>query len=192
MTTDPGTAPTDDAKKRFQDAAADRLATVPPASAERSLWQGGYSAKAMYGTWLLCAVITVVGIVALVFTAPAAALAWPIGGGVIVLLWVWALGVYLVRRLSVHYELTTQRFIHQEGIIVRKTNRIEVLDIDDVAFTQGIVQRMLGVGQIQLTSSDKSHPLLKLDGIDQVATVSNMIDDIRRDERRRRSLHIEA
>lgn len=181
----------EDPKRRFQEAAASRFAATPPASAERSLWKGGYSGKAMYGTWLGIAVLSIAGLVALAMFGNAHPLAWPVGGGAIALLWVWAIGVYLIRRMSVHYELTSQRFIHQDGILVRKTNRIEVIDIDDVSFTQGIAQRMLAVGTIQITSSDRSHPILVLRGIDQVATVSNMIDDVRRDERRRRSLHIE-
>jgi membrane protein YdbS with pleckstrin-like domain len=92
----------------------------------------------------------------------------------------------------VHYELTSQRFIHQTGILTRATDRIEVIDIDDVSFTQGPVQRMLGVGRITVTSSDRSHPLLHMIGIGDVKSVAGLIDDVRRKERRRRSLHIEA
>jgi hypothetical protein len=67
-----------------------------------------------------------------------------------------------------------------------------VIDIDDVSYTQGVVQRILGVGTIRLMSKDQSHPSLNLLGIDQVARVSGMIDDVRRKERRKRSLHIDA
>lgn len=146
----------------------------------------------MYGVWFLSALLTTAALVALIMFGDRHPLAWPVGGSVILIWWVVVIGMYLVRRMSVRYELTSQRFIHQRGILVRRTDRVEVIDIDDVSFTQGIVQRMLGVGTIQLVSSDRSHPELTLLGIDQVATVSNMIDDVRRDERRRRSLHIEA
>lgn len=179
------------AQEKFTAAARQRVESAPSTSSERSLWKGGYSGKAMYGTWVLSAIITVAAIVALIMLGNQNNLLWPIGGAAIIAWWVIVLGMYMVRRLSVHYELTTQRFIHQQGILVRRTDRIEVIDIDDVSFTQGIVQRMLGVGTIVITSSDRSHPQLRLLGIDQVATVSNMIDDVRRDERRRRSLHIE-
>ncbi len=74
----------------------------------------------------------------------------------------------------------------------RVTDRIEVIDIDDVTYEQGIVQRMLGVGTIRMSSSDRSHPELVLSGIDGVERVADMIDDIRRKERRKRGLHIEA
>ena len=94
--------------------------------------------------------------------------------------------------MSVHYQLTTQRFIHKSGILKRVTDRIEVIDIDDVTYEQGIVQRMLGVGKIRITSSDRSHPELVLSGINDVATIADLIDDTRRAERRRRGVHIET
>jgi len=70
--------------------------------------------------------------------------------------------------------------------------RIEVIDIDDVSYTQGPVERIFGVGTIQLTSSDRSHPTLSMIGIGEVTEVAGLLDDIRRAERRRRSLHIES
>lgn len=181
-----------DVKDRFLQAANERAQASPLAASERSLWKGGYSAKAMYGTWLISAVLTAAALAALWMFGDRHRALWPAGGAAIVAWWCIAICTYLYRRLSVHYELTSQRFIHQRGFMVRRTDRIEVIDIDDVSFVQGIIQRMLNVGTITLISSDRTHPELRLSGIDQVATVSNMIDDVRRDERRRRSLHIES
>lgn len=117
---------------------------------------------------------------------------WMVIGSVIVIWWLITIGTYLYRRVGMHYELTTQRFVHQAGILMRTTDRIEVIDIDDVSFTQGIIQRMLGVGKIRITGSDRTHPELVLYGIDKVPEIASLIDDVRREERRRRSLHIES
>jgi uncharacterized membrane protein YdbT with pleckstrin-like domain len=136
--------------------------------------------------------VTIVAIVVISMFAMDVPNIWPIAGAVLIFWWVIAIGGYVYKRLSVQYELTTQRFVHQAGILVRRTDRIEVLDIDDVSFTQGIIQRMLGVGTIRLTSSDRTHPELVLNGIDKVQEIASMVDDVRRAERRRRSLHIEA
>ena len=114
---------------------------------------------------------------------------WYIAGAALLVLWMAVITIYVVRRLGQHYELTTQRFIHQNGVLVRKTDRIEVIDIEDVSYTQGIIQRMLGVGTIQISGRDQSHPVLVLSGIDNVPEVASLIDDVRRDERRKRSLH---
>jgi membrane protein YdbS with pleckstrin-like domain len=169
-----------------------------PQEPETKLWEGGYSPKAMYGSWLLSAVVSAGILAALIVLSTTKALegnefvAWAIGIGIIALWWLVCIIIYFYYRLSTYYELTTQRFIHTTGILTRTTDRIDVIDIDDVSFTQGIIQRMLGVGTITLSSKDASHPLLLLHGIDEVSKVSGMIDDVRRKERRRRSLHIDA
>jgi hypothetical protein len=74
----------------------------------------------------------------------------------------------------------------------RTTNRVEVIDIDDVQVQQGFVERMLGVGTIKLLSSDTSDPVLSLRGIADVNRVATLIDNARRDERRKRGLYVEA
>lgn len=166
------------------------------AEPEESLWSGGYSSKAMIGAWILCLVLSIALIFGMVILPGILGekveknIVWSVGTGVAITFWGIAASIYAYRRLGVFYELTTQRLIHKHGILVRTTDRIELIEIDDVAFTQGPVQRMLNVGCIKLTSSDRSHPQLNLLGIDDVSRVSGLIDDARRKERRRRALHI--
>lgn len=174
---------TDTPKDRFKDA-ADSRQTGNEHDVEHDLWTGGYSGKAMYGTWLLGGLVTI-GLVAGAFALPPVGFAIPV-------LWIILIAVLAYKKLSVHYELTTQRFIHKSGILKRVTDRIEVIDIDDVTYEQGLVQRMLGVGTIRISSSDRTHPELVLTGIDSVQEIANTIDDVRRKERRKRGLHIES
>lgn len=169
-----------------------------PQEPEHKLWEGGYSPKAMYGTWLALA-ITTLGVIAAMIALPALKIInpldksiWWIVLGILACCWIYGITSFLYRRMSTYYELTTQRFIHSRGILIRTVDRIDVIDIDDVTYVQGVIQRMLGVGKIQLRSKDRSHPQLLLAGIDQVQRVSGMIDDVRRKERRKRSLHIDA
>jgi uncharacterized membrane protein YdbT with pleckstrin-like domain len=163
---------------------------------ERELWSGSYSAKAMIGTWVLLAVVSA-AVIALTFLAPLPndllGLS-PLILALIVLAVVWliAAGVLLYRRMSVHYRVTTQRLVHRRGILSVRTDRIELIDVDDITFTQGFVERMLDVGMITIKSSDRSHPELHLVGIDRVKEVSDVIDDARRKERRRHGVHIET
>ncbi len=180
------------ARDRFQAASAEKMAADRSLPAERSLWQGGYSSKAMYGTWIVAGVITVVALALVLIYGRQQPNALTITGAILLLGWCLVIGLYLSRRWGVHYELTTQRFVHQDGIFVRRSNRIEVIDIDDVSYTQGMIQRMLGVGTIIINSSDRSHPELVIQGIDRVPEIASLIDDVRREERRRRSLHIES
>ena len=180
------------AADKFREQVQSTKESVEDYEPEEELWNGGYSAKAMVGTWILLGIVSVGTLILPLFLAFLAFLTVPISLGLIVVIWLVGAVVYGVRRFGVHYELTSQRFIHQTGILTRNTDRIEVIDIDDVSFTQGPVQRMLGVGRITITSSDRSHPLLHMIGIADVKNVAGVIDDVRRKERRRRSLHIEA
>jgi membrane protein YdbS with pleckstrin-like domain len=158
--------------------------------AEEELWSGGYSPRAMIGAWCLSGLFTVVLLII--------GILWVRQGWywVILLLvlfapWIYNLIRLIYRRLGVRYLLTNQCFVHESGILRRVTNRIEVIDMDDITFEQGVIDRLVGVGTIKIVSSDRTHPELVLYGIDNVRQVSGLIDETRRSERRRRGLHIE-
>jgi uncharacterized membrane protein YdbT with pleckstrin-like domain len=146
----------------------------------------------MFGTWLSNSVISVAVLIASFVIPVLGPATWLMGLGFILVLWIVTGSIFLYRRLSIQYQVTTQRLIHQRGILVRVTDRIELIDVDDISFSQGLVQRMLGVGNITISGSDKTDPVLVMLGIDQVAKVAGLIDDARRSERRKHSLHIEA
>jgi membrane protein YdbS with pleckstrin-like domain len=178
------------AQEKFQQSvAAKKQAELDQDDDEINLWQGGYSPKAMVGTWIAMAVLSVL---LLILSTQVDQITIAMGLGGVLLIWIVGGLRYAYRRLGYHYELTTQRFIHQSGLLHRQTDRIEVIDIDDVSFTQGPIQRMFGVGTISLTGSDRTHPNLAMLGIADVREVSGLIDDTRRKERKRRSLHIES
>jgi hypothetical protein len=157
--------------------------------AEHVLWQGSYSPKAMVGGWLLSLIVTIIACAAGAFFGPPG---WFVAIAISLAFWGGHLVLLIYQRMSHDYKLTTQRFIHGSGILRRITDRIEVIDIDDVQVTQGFVERFLGVGTIRLLSSDVTSPLTTLSGIDDVTRISTLIDDTRRAERRKRSVHIES
>jgi len=72
------------------------------------------------------------------------------------------------------------------------TDRIENIDMDDITYEQKFIERFVGVGTVIISSSDRTHPELRLIGIENVKEVADQMDDIRRAERRRRGLHIES
>lgn len=176
-------------RQRFEEEIARRQESLDDHEPEESLWQGSYSPKAMVGTWLL---MIVASIALLIVPSFVEGLTYTIVLILIALGWIVIGGAYAARRLGYHYELTSQRFIHKSGLLTRRTDRIEVIDIDDVSYQQGPIQRLFGVGTINITSSDRSDPELDLHGINKVSEVAGLIDDVRRTERRRRSLHIES
>ncbi|HBJ37670.1 MAG TPA: hypothetical protein DDZ51_23515 [Planctomycetaceae bacterium] len=176
-------------RDRFQQSVASRQTDSGDGDNEQTLWEGNYSAMAMlgYAVSLLIASIALL-VVAVIYAVPSITISLII----IAVAWLILGMIYAFRRFGIHYELTNQRFIHQTGLLARRTDRIEVIDIDDVSFFQGPVQRILGIGTIDIASSDRSHPVVKMPGIADVKRVAGMIDDVRRKERKRRSLHIQT
>jgi uncharacterized membrane protein YdbT with pleckstrin-like domain len=158
---------------------------------EDLLWKGGYSAKAMIGGWIFSLIITVIACSAAGFMTAGAA-GWFFAAMVSLAMWGGHLALLIYQRMSFEYELTTQRFIHRSGVFNRVTNRIELIDVSDVQVVQTFVERFLNVGTIKVLSTDTSDPLLVMVGIDDVNRVATLIDDTRRTERRKRSVHIET
>ncbi len=183
-----GLQPSPAAVEKLQPAAS----SLPEDETEVEIWQGTYSPKAMIPIWIGAALLTLIALIGAVAWGLAGLSAWTIFLVAVLLGW----GLLFLRlvylRLNVSYRLTSQRFIHEEGILRRVTDRIEVIDIDDVAFEQGLIDRLTGVGAIRLSSSDRTHSELLLKGIEQVQAVASQIDNARRRERVRRGLHIEA
>lgn len=187
--------------QRLQETVATAVATpmeqlkqrvTSPDEPEQKLWTGGFSPKAMIGYWILAAILTVVGIIAGVIFGTAMPAVWLLVGLLLIALWLGLVLYYLYLRYGMSYELTSQRLIHKVGLLSQTTNRIEVIDVDDVSFHQSFIERLLGVGTIRILSSDTSDPKLIIYGIDDVKRISNMIDNVRRDERRKRGMYIET
>lgn len=158
---------------------------------EKVLWVGGYTAKAMAGEWLLLMSLAV-GALVLGLTAIIDSQLLMLVAGLLAAAGLAMTSVLVYRKLNVRYQLTNQRFIHKSGILRRVTNRIEVIDIDDITFQQGIVERLLDVGTIEIVSSDRTHPRFLLIGVNNVQQVAPLIDRARRRERVQRGIHIEA
>lgn len=180
-------APTS-AKQAVANAAARRGGGDDP---EVAIWDGSYSKLAMIGWWITTALLTI-GVIVVGAVMKLDGRGWSIAIAVAVALWAISLLRLVYMRLSIHYTLTSQRFVHERGLLWRQQDRIETIDIDDVTVTQGPVERMLGVGSIRVASSDRSTPEFFLAGIEDVRKVAGLIDNARRDERRKRGMYIES
>ena len=158
---------------------------------EEVLWQGQFSKLAMIGAWIGAGIFTI-GLLVVGAMADFTGQAWAISAAAIVVLWVALVLRLLYQQLSLHYYLTNQRFIHERGLLWREVDRIEAIDIDDVAVQQGPVERMLGIGTIRMRTSDSSTPEFLIRGIEDVRRVGSLIDDARRKERRKRGVYVES
>jgi uncharacterized membrane protein YdbT with pleckstrin-like domain len=157
------------------------IAAVPgPPLQEQTLWQGTPS-------WMLLAgklVVIVVTLIALPLAAYFAAKASGnpqfarIGGWVtalVVLLQIVAFLLALARLLSLGYKITNQRVIVESGMLTKSLSEIDLRYIDDTRFSQSVMQRLLGLGDVTIVSSDKQLPTLTLHGIRDPRSVRELL-----------------
>jgi uncharacterized membrane protein YdbT with pleckstrin-like domain len=68
--------------------------------------------------------------------------------------------VYPVRRLTdwltSHFVVTSDRVIHRQGLVAKSSMEIPLEAINDVRFSQGVIDRMLGVGTLLIQSASES------------------------------------
>ena len=157
---------------------------------EQELWRGGFSSKAMLGSWAASALVTIALLVVWIIWKPTGVLAWlpPLA---IVLLWASQGATLFFRRNTVRYRFTTQRLIIESGLLRRRINPMQNIEIDDLTVEQGVLDRITGAGKIVIVSSDRTNPNLVMEGIENVRQVADLIDKTRRNERRRRGLYVE-
>ncbi|KAB8039129.1 PH domain-containing protein [Silvanigrella paludirubra] len=103
-----------------------------------------------------------------------------ISGGsnlVMILIIGWGPLIYkLLANRCKDYSVTNQRLYVEEGIIAKKKKDIPLQKINDLEVSQGIIQRMLGSGNILvLTGNDKP---TKLTNIDNPEVFKNKISEI--------------
>ena len=56
--------------------------------------------------------------------------------------------------LSTRYRLTTERLFIERGIVRQTIDQIELIRVDDIRVTKGVVDRIVGLGSVQVLSTD--------------------------------------
>jgi uncharacterized membrane protein YdbT with pleckstrin-like domain len=150
-------------------------APPPPPLPETEIWTGRFSGKSM-GAAFVALFAYGVAIVALLVIAPdlprwlplALGVSWSAIGAILVLR-------LLFERLSTRYRLTTERLFEETGLWRREVREIELVRVDDVSFSQSVVERIFDVGSISIASTDADEPRLVLRGISAPEPVKEMI-----------------
>ncbi|MEA4884691.1 MAG: PH domain-containing protein [Clostridia bacterium] len=76
---------------------------------------------------------------------------------------------------NTRYVLTTQRLLVTSGLLARREEQIDLARVKDIRLTQGFSDRMLGIGQIELLSTDPSTPEFRLIGVSDPRRVRDLI-----------------
>ncbi len=76
--------------------------------------------------------------------------------GATALLWLLLVTRPVVRWLTTQYVLTTERIVVRHGLVARTGREIPLENINDVSFTQSIVERLLGYGDLLIESAGET------------------------------------
>src|SRR5215469_4250634 len=110
-------------------------------AAEEIVWRGTSSQWKNFGAYFLCSLFCW--------------LAVPI---------FFALARYLQTRCKI-FELTTQRFKTTSGVFTKTTETLELYRVKDIETRQPFLSRLVGIENVQMTTSDASSPIVLVDAV---------------------------
>lgn len=97
---------------------------------------------------------------------------------------------YLVVKNTV-YELTNERLLCHSGVLNKTTEELELYRVKDVKEYKPLLYRLVGLGNVYVSSSDKSTPityLLAIKDSKEVRENIRKLSDTRRDLKRVREI----
>jgi uncharacterized membrane protein YdbT with pleckstrin-like domain len=86
-----------------------------------------------------------------------------------------AMGMRYLGTALHSYELTPQRLKERTGILSRQIEELELYRVKDIAVEQPLVQRLFGRGRVVLQTSDRSTPVVVLNGIRSPREVARVL-----------------
>jgi uncharacterized membrane protein YdbT with pleckstrin-like domain len=88
--------------------------------------------------------------------------------------------VWWLRCKSTQLTVTNQKVSLRTGILSKALNEVRIEHIRNVQLRQGVLQRILGVGWIGVSSSGQGGLEIEVDGIPSPAKVKSIIDGLAR------------
>jgi membrane protein YdbS with pleckstrin-like domain len=139
-------------------------------AAEEIVWRGTSSQWKNFGVYLLCGLLCWL-IVPIFF----------------------ALAYYLQTKCKV-FELTTQRLKIASGVFTKVTETLELYRVKDIETRQPFFSRLVGIENVQMTTSDASSPIVLIDAVPSSVGFADKLRhqvEIIRQQKRVREIDIE-
>jgi uncharacterized membrane protein YdbT with pleckstrin-like domain len=146
-----------------------KKSTEPLPIEEKLIWKGNAS-QWNFGTYLLCFLF--IWLVIPIFIA----------------LWKF----FLVKTWTI--EITDQRIIEEKGIFTKTTDELELYRVKDIRLEEPFLLRLVGLSNILMNTSDRTHPIYKIPAIKNGKSVREELRlavDIRREKKQVRETDFE-
>lgn len=130
-------------------------------SEETTIFRGSPSVFTRFGALFLCLLVLAgAAIGASLVTPPMRWVLAAIAG----LALIYMFAVILVVK-STQYEVTNERVRIRKGILTKRTDELELYRANDTSLIEPVTLRMLGLGTIEIRTSDASTPVLYLHAV---------------------------
>jgi uncharacterized membrane protein YdbT with pleckstrin-like domain len=150
---------------------------------ESVIWEGSQSQVLNFGIFILMGVISIAIIVLSLLFFPIAA--------VIVVVPLFYMFVKWLVVKNHKYKVTSERIFYTTGIFSKKTEAMELYRVRDVDMYEPFWQRLFKLGNVSLTTSDKTSPNFILKAVPGPAELMNSIRkhvELRRDVKKVRGV----
>lgn len=165
--------------------------SISPPSDETVLWSGHTSQWVHFWFYFFC-ILLAAGI-----AVGATVLALPTGGltylALIIPAVMWLMRWWITK--CTFYELTSQRLRIRSGILNKRVDELELYRVKDYSMEQPFLLRLVGLGNLNMITSDASTPnvaMRAIPGVEQVREKLRATVQAERDRKRVRELDVDG
>ncbi len=161
---------------------------------EGQIWQGRTDWRYHAGVCAVSALAVLVACVTVIYAASKTSLSG--GWAFLICVMIFAMaaigvGAWIfIQIVKTRYRLTDQRLFIERGVFSQTIDQIELIRVDDVRLRKKFVDRLLGLGSVELLTTDTSDSHLIIEGIRNPEEIAEHVRTRMR-ELRSRSLFIE-
>lgn len=76
---------------------------------------------------------------------------------------------------SHRYRVSNQRILLESGVLSKRIDEVDMRTVEDIEFNQGVVERLLGIGDIGIIAADKRMGRFRLVGVENPRDVRELI-----------------
>ena len=149
---------------------------VPVPNDEPTIWEGHPSHVVNLPIYLLCGLIAgalLGGAILFHGGTVQPAISYGLAGAALLPL-LYALSKF-IQNQSRRYQITTERIHFRHGVILRKTDELELYRVKDYVLVEPFFLRLFGLGNIILSTADVSNTNLVLRAVPQITTLRDQI-----------------
>lgn len=145
------------------------------------IYEGPVSLWMAWKAIVISIILDLVGIGAAIFstTSNAGTMQTPLLiGGVALLLASGIMLAYVIITVRMtRYKITNKLIERESGIVLKRTDSLDLARVKDVQLTQSIVDRMAGIGTIEVFSTDRTDPAMFVEALPNAKPIYEKLRD---------------